>query len=141
MRKYELTVLISPDLNEDEVRSVENELTSLIEDQKGSLIGLSTPEKRELGYVIEKKHQKAYITNIKFKLDPSVTTEFENKLKEKKEILRHILLTRENEEKFQKETRRRKKPVESSPKPSSSAKQKKVELGDIDKKIDEILSE
>ncbi len=140
MRKYELTVLISPDLNEEEVRSVENGLTSLIE-EKGSLIGLSNPEKKELGYVIEKKHQKAYIANIKFKLDPSVTTEFENKLKEKKEILRHILLTREGEEKFQKETRRRKKPVEISSEPSSPAKQKKVELGDIDKKIDEILSE
>jgi ribosomal protein S6 len=136
MRKYELTVLISPDLIEQEIQLLENEIVSFIEEKKGSLIGLSVPLKRDLGYEIGRVFQ-AYFLDFKFLLDQNFIIELERKLKNKKEILRYIFLAKTNKESRERKPRKkeREKPVLSS-RPS-----KKVELGDIDKKIDEILNE
>ncbi len=142
MKKYELTILISPDLTEQEVRTVEDEISAVIE-EKGTLIGLSTPNKRELGYEINKKRS-AYIMDIRFSAEPDFLLDFNKKLKEKKEILRYVLLIK-HDPKPEKEPRKKenkttidfKSEVTSSPNKS----RQKVEIGDIDKKIDEILSE
>ncbi len=137
MKKYELNLLISPDLTKEKIQSVEKDITSLIESFKGSLMEISPPEKRELGYIIDKKYKQAYLLNIRFSLDPNETSKFKNKIKEKEDIIRYILLTKEKTEKPGKELRRRKKPDNLDLK----TKQKKIELGEIDKKIDEILNE
>lgn len=136
MRKYELTVLISPDLTEQKIQSFEDELVSFIKEKNGSLIGLSSPLKRDLGYEINKISQ-AYFLDFRFNLDQNFIIELGEKLKEKKEILRYILLAKKNKEKLEKKPRKRKieKPV------FSSKSSQKVELGDIDKKIDEILND
>ncbi len=141
MKKYELTILISPDLTEQEVRVVEDEISSLIE-EKGTLIGLSTPAKRELGYEINKKRS-AYVMDIRFSSNPDFLLEFSKKLKEKKEILRHILLIKEDPKPEKEPRKKENKPANNfdSPLSSPSKAPLKVEIGDIDKKIDEILSE
>jgi ribosomal protein S6 len=141
MKKYELTILISPDLTEQEVRVVEDEISSLIE-EKGTLIGLSTPTKRELGYEINKKRS-AYVMDIRFSSGPDFLLEFSKKLKEKKEILRHILLIKEDPKPEKEPRKKENKPVDNfnSPLSSPTKTHPKVEIGDIDKKIDEILSE
>ena len=131
MKKYELTVLISPELTEDEVRKVEDKISSLI--------GLSTPDKRSLGYEINKKYKQAYVMDIRFSMEVDSIFDFEKKLKEEDSIIRYLFLRKE-EEKPQKE-RRKREDRPSSDSSHQSRPNNKVELGEIDKKIDEILSE
>ena len=136
MRKYELTVLISPDLTEQGIRVIEDEVSSFIKEKSGSLIGLSSPLKRDLGYEINKKSQ-AYFLDFRFNLNQDLIVELEKMLKEKKEILRYVILTKKTKEKPDKKPRKRELKTPISP----SRPSQKVKLADIDKKIDEILNE
>ncbi len=135
-RKYELTVLISPDLIEEEAFEIQKQLTSFIQEKEGEIIGSSNPSKRLLGYEI-KNNIEAYIAEIRFSFDPKLIAELERKIKEKKEIIRHMVLIKEPETKKRERRSASLKPAAVKP----SDQTKKFALGDIDKKIDEILNE
>ncbi len=128
MRYYELAYLISPDLSEEDAKKLHQELISLIQEKGGLLDLLKDPEKINLSYPIQKREQ-AYLASIVFYLKPEEIQNFDKKLKSNSEILRFLLFIR----------KKPKTPETKKEKPKVKQPQKKAELKDIDKKLEEIL--
>jgi len=144
MKNYELTCLISPDLSEEELKNLSAKTNSFIQEETGVLEKVSEPLKKRLGYPIKGKAG-AFSVSLNFSLDPEKLKNLEKKLKSENQILRYIILIKT----VGKEVLPRKKRLFKMPQkitePSEPAahrpKVKKVELKEIDKKIEEILGE
>jgi ribosomal protein S6 len=132
MTNYELTYLISPEINEDQIQAVSQSIVSYIEEQGGVLSGVQgKPLKKILGHPIE-DHIMAYVGTLKFSFSSEKTKSLEEKLKQEKQILRIMLITKPQKEKLNfRKIRKKFTPT--------SVKKQKVELKDIDQKIEEIL--
>ena len=130
MKKYELTYLIPSELSDIEFQK---EIESFIADNKGEVLNVKTdPAKRELGDEI-KGRRDARMNSLVFTMDPTHITGLEKIVKEKDDLLRHLLV---NKPEIKPDKKRGEKKADVERKPSN-----KVELKDIDKKIEEILSE
>ena len=165
-RQYELTLILSPNLQEGEINSLEQEIEKGIKELKGSLKNQGKPEKRELSYPI-KKFQSGYFVLLTFLLGPDKIEELSSLLKDKKDIIRYLINLAPEEklfipkkkprpmaqkpgalekrpeiEKFKKLTKEvTEKEIEILKKDSEKKrkKEKEVKLENIDKKLDEIL--
>jgi len=120
-----LAYLISPELKKEEIEMVQKDLTSFIE-KEGVLDKVETPLKRTLFYPIKKKTE-AFLGAIYFYLEPQKIKDLERKLKEEEKILRYLIVSEKTPKKIKIE-KKLKKP-------------EKVELEEIEKKIEEILKE
>jgi len=134
MKLYELTYLISPELSESELKSLNEKINSLIQKEKGVLSGVKMPMKKKLAYPI-KKQREAFLINLSFYFQAEKLGSLEKELKSEKKILRYLILARPKS----KIAKVRKRPAKVIPK--IPAKEKKVELKEIEKKLEEILKE
>jgi len=153
MKNYQLTYLISPDLSEEELKNLSEKIKNFIQEETGTLEKITEPSKRELGYPIKKKGE-AFLATLNFSFQPTADQpkagnpeklgNLENKLKSEKQILRYLILTKKTiRERPERIIRKEvlpgiKKPLEVTKKVTPP---KKVELKEIDKKIEEILGE
>ncbi len=129
MKLYELTYLISPDLSETELKSFQEKIVSLIENKGGVLVSTNEPTKKKLAYPIKKKSE-AYLSSLNFQLSPDKLIEIERELKTEENILRFLLITKKITKKTTEVLIK---------KPSKIIKPKKVELKEIEQKLEEIL--
>jgi len=134
MKLYELTYLISPELSESELKSLNEKINSLIQKGTGVLNEVKLPIKKRLGQLI-KKQREAFLINLSFYLEPDKLGNLEQQLKSEKKILRYLILARPKI----KIAKVRKRPTKVIPK--IPVKEKKVELKEIEKKLEEILGE
>ena len=130
MKYYELTYLISPDLPEEERKNFSEEINSFLQEQEGILDKSSKLIKKKLGYPIKEKDS-AFLKSITFYLKKENLSKVKKYLKEKKEVLRFLLLTKPVPRAIKKSPLKKKR----------VAPQKKVELKDIDEKLKQILKE
>jgi len=143
MKNYQLTYLISPDLSEKELKNLSEKIKNFIREETGTLEKITEPSKRELGYPIQKRAE-GFLATLDFSLGAEKLGNLENKLKSEKQILRYLILikkvVRERPKRIIKKevSPRIKKPLEITKKVTPP---KKVELKEIDKKIEEILGE
>lgn len=139
MKNYELTYLISPELSEEEVKVFHKKITSLIQEEGGILDEENSPLKKKLAYPIKKQFQ-AYLATLNFQLNPGSVVILEKKLKSENQILRYLILTKEKLNIIPRITK-----IPATLKKSGEAvfekKEKKVELKEIEKKLEEILNE
>ena len=153
MKYYELTCLISPDLSEEELKVFSQKLSNFILDEKGKLEKITVPIKRKLGYPI-KGEKEAFLVTLNFSFQPTADSQqeteyseklknLEKRLKSDSQILRYIILKKKISEKVPALNIKRitKKITEPSKSKVHRPKVEKVELKDIDKKIEEILGE
>lgn len=141
MRNYELTYLISPGLSEENFKNLSNKVKNFIQEETGVLEKVTELSRRKNWGIIG---------TLNFSLNPEKLENLEKKLKSEKEILRYILLVKKPEKVLKKRFPSKKEKLFKTPlkitKPSGMesilrGKQKKVELEEIDKKIEEILKE
>jgi len=130
MHHYEFNFLISPNLANKELDSLVEKINSLIQ-EGGEIFVNKKIQRRKLAFLI-KKEGEAWLYSLKFIPKESLQKNFlkslEKELKQKKEILRYLILKKER--KLTKEKKYfRQKPKE------------KVELEEIEKKLEEILEE
>jgi ribosomal protein S6 len=125
IRYYQLAYLLSPELKKEEIESIQNDLTSFLE-KEGVLDKVETPLKRTLFYPIKKKTE-AFLGAIYFYLESEKIKDLEKKLKGEEKILRYLIVTEKAPKKIKIE-KKVKKP-------------EKVELEEIEKKIEELLKE
>ena len=92
---------------------------------------MNSPIKKRLFSPIKRRSQ-AYITTLNFHLEPEKLTNLEKKLKSENQILRYLILVKQLPKKVEIPTKIPKKVIR--PKP-------KVELKEIEKKLEEILGE
>jgi len=121
---------------EEEAKSFPEKVLLLIQEAEGIIENKSFPLRRKLAYPI-KKQEDAYLAVMTFQLDPEKLAGFEKKLKAGGQIIRYLLLVKKPI-KVIKAIRRKlisEKPLLTQP------QEKKVELKEIEKKLEEILSD
>lgn len=142
MKSYQLTYLISPDLKERESEIFSQKINDLIVKEGGILKETKKPLKRRLEYPI-KKREMAYLTTSNFSLETEKLESLEKKLKSEKQILRYLILAEipKAPKVPQKIAAKIVKPKEEIISPKIKKAPKKVELKEIEKKLEEILGE
>jgi ribosomal protein S6 len=134
MRPYELTCLISSKLSEEEAKNLSAKIESLIKDEEGFSSGLRNLIRRKLAIPIKKERQ-AYLLTLDFHFEPDKLEIFSKSLKSLPEILRFLI---EGKKMVKIEPFREK----ISPKIKKTfAETEKVEIEEIEKKLEEILGE
>jgi len=129
MKYYELAYLISPDLSDSEVANIQQKINSLIQGKEGILDSFNEAVKIDLSYLIKKKEQ-AFLVSLIFHLKPENIKDLEKELKSDNNILRFIIVIKTKE----KIKKIREKPLAKKPR-----QKQKVELKEIEQKLDEIL--
>ncbi|MEK7061702.1 MAG: 30S ribosomal protein S6 [Patescibacteria group bacterium] len=149
MKPYELTYIISSELTTGEAEAKTKSIESLIQGKEGIVLRSEKPIPRTLAYNI-KKQSSGFFGVLEFQLEPEHLGELKEKIQKDDKIIRHMFLIN-NPVKIQKERRTRKEPLISDEafsavgtiKEEGKEKKisKKVELEEIEKELEEILSE
>jgi len=95
MRRYELMLLLRPDLEDDKLQAAVEKVTRAIVNAGGSLSKVSPWGKRRLAYDI-KRHREASYFLIHFDIEPSQVREIERGMLISEEILRHLVTVLED---------------------------------------------
>ena len=91
MRDYELVVILSPELAEEEVPAAIDRLSQLIADRGGEVKEINRWGRRKLAYPIKKQMEGNYLVT-QVRLDPRRTSDIEAGLRISEEVLRHLLV-------------------------------------------------
>ena len=93
MKNYELTLILSPLLGEEEMNDLIGTLVSSLQEQGGLLSNQNIGKRTKLAYPIKKQNE-SNITTLTFTFNPDKLKELEVKLKENTSILRYMLLNK-----------------------------------------------
>jgi ribosomal protein S6 len=165
MKTYELSYIVSPEITSEEAEAKGKEIESLIQGKEGTVLKQSNPIAKTLSYKIGTRAS-GFFGILEFQLEPEKLLELKEFVVKDKKIIRHMLVVKQAAE-MKKERRTRTKPVaapleaeqkiEVEPvkeeEPASteeistesgkthSKEKEKVELKDIEQKLDELLGE
>jgi small subunit ribosomal protein S6 len=95
MRRYELMLLLRPDLEDDKLQASVEKVTRAIVNAGGSLSKVSPWGKRRLAYDIGKHREASYFL-IHFDIEPSEIREIERGMLISEEIMRHLVTVLED---------------------------------------------
>ncbi len=91
MRDYELIVIVSPEVPEEELPTHLDKISEFITNKGGSVTEVERWGKRKLAYPINHFREGNYVLT-RFKLEPGTTAELEANLRISERILRHLLV-------------------------------------------------
>jgi len=94
MNKYESVVIVNPNLEEESVKSLMNKFSDLI-NTDGKVNSVEELGKKKLAYEI-KKQKEAYYVLFNFEAEPSSISELERNYKITDEIIKFIVVKKEN---------------------------------------------
>lgn len=153
MRIYEINYIISGSSSEDELSKIGEKISGFISENSGKIEKRSEPARKSLGFRMSGQKD-IFFTSIIFSMPSENIVEFEKKVKAESSISRYNLLKRDKVESssMREFPIRRRRLIETSSLESTlseasedqkkeTSKPKKVELKEIDQKIEEILSE
>ena len=136
MKNYELSCLLSPKLNITQLKELTQSISSSFEEnaKKENLTKIN------LSYPIKKEGQ-AFLYSINFESSPQKIIDLQKKLKSEDKILRFQIFSKKEKKLSSKKIRAtRKTTLYKKPLPSLAKQKqpKKVEIENIEKKLDEI---
>ncbi len=146
MKLYEITYLIPASSSEDEIKDISSKITGNISEIGGKTEKTFEPVKKSLGFKLSKQKE-VLCVSIAFSLDAKNLESFSKKIKSDSRIIRYNIIKKQTLEQPQEKEfvirRREEKNPEKEMEELSGAvsKPKKVELKEIDQKIEEILNE
>ena len=170
MKVYELTYIISSEITGEEAGVITKEIDSFVESNGGTIVRSDSPIAKTLSYPI-KKMGSGYFVVLEFQIEPEKLSELKEKLEKDKKILRNVIVIKKpvkarrerrgarkslfstetestevkntvTEEVPATETEEEKESSsEETPKDKEKKPTQKVELEEIEKKLDEILGE
>ena len=94
MRPYELMYLIQPTADEERLTAVSDRLQQSIDSLGGKVEKVTPPIRRRLAYEIGKYRDGQYGV-LEYSLPPDQSREFERTIKLTEDILRHIVIRRD----------------------------------------------
>jgi small subunit ribosomal protein S6 len=94
MRPYELMYLIPPTADEERLSAVSERLQSTITQLGGKIDKAALPTRRRLAYEVA-RHRDGHYGVLEFSLPPDQTREFERTIRLTEDILRHIVVRRD----------------------------------------------
>lgn len=151
MKTYELTYIISSANGKEKTDVLAKELEVFVQSKEGVILKSENTQAQTLAYPINKQGS-GYFTTLEFQIEEDKIKEIKEKLEKDNQILRHFIMIKKPIKKM-KERRTRKpmfiKEFELKQKPSimesaekeDQKKRGKVDVVDLDKKLDELLNE
>ena len=97
MNKYELGIIIRPDLDEEGQRTEMDRVKALIDRFGGTIEKLDEWGKRRLAYPIQKLGEGVY-TFITFQSESNAPSEIENRLRLMENVLRFLIIRKDENE-------------------------------------------
>ncbi|MDP9265217.1 MAG: 30S ribosomal protein S6 [Chloroflexota bacterium] len=94
MRPYELMYLVQPAADDERLGAVTERLRQSITTLGGKIDKASPPTRRRLAYEIA-HHRDGHYGVLEFSLPPDQTREFERTIKLTEDILRHLVIRRD----------------------------------------------
>jgi small subunit ribosomal protein S6 len=91
LRDYELVLIISPEVVDEELETRVGKISQTITERGGVVSSTEPWGKRKLAYPIEHFTEGHYVL-IKFSFEPALCSEFEASLRISEEIIRHLLI-------------------------------------------------
>lgn len=137
-RNYELAYLLSPSLSEEEVLRETEHISTLIQDTKGMIRHVQSPQKRRLAFPV-KKEASAYFGWTTFSMHPETLQELDKKTKVLPKVLRHILVIEEEVKAQPLRTFTPRRTLQAEPVHREVESEEKLDLEGLDKKLEEIL--
>ena len=148
-KKYQLTCLLSVKAGPAEREQTIGRISRLIQEGGGDILTASSPEERTLAYPV-KKERGAVIAGLNFSYEGEKIPELQKTVSAEGLILRSLLMEVPEQKSYAPSARRSgapasaegeaKKIAEDDAAQKTSEKEQKVELKDIDKKIEEIFN-
>jgi small subunit ribosomal protein S6 len=93
-RDYELGFIISPEVSEEETRSILDRLGQIVAQHGGQIVKVNQWGRRRLAYPIE-RHRDGYYVFIDMILTPETVIELERTLKVSEVVLRYMITKRD----------------------------------------------
>ena len=142
MKTYELTYIISSALGSTESDNLRKDLEDFITSQGGTVVKSEKTLAQPLSYPI-KKQSSGFFAIVTFQVAEEKIKEIKEKLEKDTNVLRHLFLVKKPAKEMKERRTRKAKPatptMETTEKPKKD--EGKVELEEINKKLDEMLSE
>ena len=91
MRDYELTYIVHPQVDQEELAVLIEEVKTLVESTGGTVQKVEPWGSRRLAYPIERVWEGQYVF-MQVGLDPEGITELERRLKLKEPVIRHLIV-------------------------------------------------
>lgn len=138
MQLYQLDYLISPEISEQDAQALGEKIKSLIEKDQGSIVKIELLSNQVLAYEV-KNFTEAFLAGLSFNLEPEKLEELKKTLESEKNILRYMVFKK----RLLKDKPRTRRVIKVSKeiKILKTRPKRKVELKEIEKKLDEILGE
>jgi len=95
IKNYELMVIISPKLSEEEANSLNDSILELVKDQSGEIIKIDPWGRRMLAYPINKQQEAYYFVNY-FKMESKGVKSVKSQLNINEKVLRHMFIAKED---------------------------------------------
>jgi small subunit ribosomal protein S6 len=96
MRLYDIVVLLTPELSEDEAVKVIGDYRKILTDGGAEMVHDETWGKRKLAYPIGRKRD-AYYHHFQVQAEPPIISETERRLKLSDQVLRHLAVRADDE--------------------------------------------
>jgi small subunit ribosomal protein S6 len=97
LRDYEMVMIISPDVPEEEVPNTIEKVGQLITGRGGEVGEVNRWGRRKLAYPIKRCTEGTYVLT-QFKLDPTQVADLEASIELTEEVIRHLVVRREEGE-------------------------------------------
>lgn len=137
MQNYEITCLVSPELLGEETGKIQEKASSLIQNEGGIIVEIKTAAEKVAFFTSRQK--KAISFTMEFQTEPSSIQNIEKKLKDEKEIIRYFIIVKPR---FKEMARQRRREIRPAAKETEVKEPKvKVEIAEIEKKLEEILGQ
>ncbi len=96
MKLYEITYILDPKISSKEIDDKIKKVNKEIKEMGGELHQSHEPQKIKLGYPIDNKEEGSLVS-LELDFDPHKISMLEEKLKENKNILRHMIVMKKEE--------------------------------------------
>lgn len=149
MKTYELTYIASPTASQEELEVLQKEVEAFIQAKEGAVLKLERMAAKTLSYPV-KKQISGYFTTITFQVAENHIKEIDLMLSHASKVLRHFIVIKRPQKEMRARVMRRhsfrpemKKSVfsEGIEKVKKMIEKVEVKEEEINKKLDEILSE
>jgi len=91
VRDYELVLIISPEVADEEVTTIVEKVSQFIAEKGGAVAGVDYWGRRKLAYPIRQFLEGSYVLT-QFRIEPQHAAELEASLKISDDIIRHLLV-------------------------------------------------
>ncbi|HSP93458.1 MAG TPA: 30S ribosomal protein S6 [Thermoanaerobaculia bacterium] len=119
MRLYDIVVLVTPDLNEEDAVKVTADHRKILADGGATFVKDESWGRRRLAFPIERKRE-AYYHHFQVSAEPALVAETERRLRLSDQVLRHLAVRADEEQKrsVKMAERIRKKTAKRPPRPA-----------------------